>query len=70
MRQLLAALGAELTVLHVMPETGPDAVPSLVVDSVVRAGLVIELSPLHIRTEVNAALPRAFCVWPGQQPTT
>lgn len=53
MRQLLAALGAVLTVLHVIPETGPDELPPLVVDSVVRTGLVIEVPPLHIRTEVN-----------------
>ncbi|UOQ96508.1 universal stress protein [Hymenobacter sp. 5317J-9] len=52
-RHLLAALGADITVFHVVPETGPDELPPLVLDSVMRTGLMLDLPPAQCRTVVS-----------------
>jgi nucleotide-binding universal stress UspA family protein len=57
-RHLLAALGAEITVLHVLPDTTPAELAPLVVDSVVRTGLIVEVPPVRTRTVVDASAAR------------
>ena len=52
--QLLAALGVNITVFHVVPDTGPDELPPLVLDSVTRTGLLANLPPVQCRTVINA----------------
>jgi nucleotide-binding universal stress UspA family protein len=51
---LLVALGADITVFHVIPDTGPDKLPPLVLDSVLRSGLVLDLPPVRCHTVVHA----------------
>ncbi|MDO7852438.1 universal stress protein [Hymenobacter convexus] len=51
---LLVALGAEVTIFHVVPDTGPDELPPLVLDSVMRTGLVLDLAPAPCHTVVSA----------------
>jgi nucleotide-binding universal stress UspA family protein len=53
-RAMLAALHAELTVLHVVPDTGPDELPPLVLHSVLHSGLVIDLPPVRSHTIIHA----------------
>ena len=53
-RYLLGALHAELTVLHVVPDAGPDEQPPHVLDSVLRTGLVLDPPPVPCRTVRHA----------------
>lgn len=50
---LLTALGADITVFHIVPDTGPDELPPLVLDSVMRTGLLVDFPPAQCRTEVD-----------------
>jgi nucleotide-binding universal stress UspA family protein len=59
-RHLLATLGAEVTVLHVLPETVPTELAPLVVDSVVRTGLVGEVPAIHTRTVIDNSPARGI----------
>ncbi|MBD2721033.1 universal stress protein [Hymenobacter armeniacus] len=51
--QLLKALGANITVFHVVPETGPDELPPQVLESVTRTSLLADLPPVQCRTVVD-----------------
>jgi nucleotide-binding universal stress UspA family protein len=50
---LLTALGADITVFHVVSDSGPDEWPPLVLDSVMRTGLVLDLPPVHTHTVIH-----------------
>ena len=50
---LLVALGAEITVFHVVPDTGPDELPPILLESVTRTGLLADLPPVQCHTVVH-----------------
>ncbi|MCI1188622.1 universal stress protein [Hymenobacter sp. DH14] len=50
---LLTALGVDITVFHVVPDTGPDELPPIVLDSVTRTGLLADLPSAQCRTVVD-----------------
>ncbi|MFD2720608.1 universal stress protein [Hymenobacter monticola] len=51
---ILTALGAEVTVFHAVPTTGPNELPPLVLDSVLRTGLTLGLSAVQCHSVVSA----------------
>jgi nucleotide-binding universal stress UspA family protein len=52
---LLTALGADVTVLHVAPDTGPNELPPpLLLESVARTGLLADLPLAQYRAVVNS----------------
>ncbi|MBF9142878.1 universal stress protein [Hymenobacter properus] len=52
--QLLEALGAAITVFHVIPDTGPQELAPLVMNSLVRTGLVAHLPAVESHTVVSS----------------